>query len=78
MPTRTQVVGHLLGGAAIVETVFAWPGLGKFVVDSIYDRDYPVIQGFVLFTGTVFLLVNLVVDLVYVRLDPKVRLEGAA
>ena len=69
--------GHLLGGAAIVETVFAWPGLGKFVVDSIYDRDYPVIQGFVLFTGTVFLLVNLVVDLLYVRLDPKVRLEGA-
>ena len=46
--------------------------------DSIYDRDYPVIQGFVLFTGTVFLLVNLVVDLLYVRLDPKVRLEGAA
>ena len=69
--------GHLLGGAAIVETVFAWPGLGKFVVDSIYDRDYPVIQGFVLFTGTVFLLVNLAVDLLYVRLDPKVRLAGA-
>jgi peptide/nickel transport system permease protein len=68
--------GHLLAGAVIVETVFAWPGLGKFVVDSIYDRDYPVIQGFVLFTGTVFLAVNLLVDLLYARLDPKVRLAG--
>jgi peptide/nickel transport system permease protein len=68
--------GHLLAGAVIVETVFAWPGIGKFVVDSIYDRDYPVIQGFVLFTGTVFLAVNLLVDLLYARLDPKVRLAG--
>lgn len=68
--------GQLLGGAVIVETVFAWPGIGKYVVDSIYDRDYPVIQGFVLFTGTVFLLVNLAVDLLYVRIDPRVRLAG--
>ena len=66
--------GHLVAGAAIVETVFAWPGLGKHVIDSIYDRDYPTIQGFVLFTGTVFVLVNLAVDLLYVWLDPKVRL----
>ncbi len=68
--------GSLLAGAVIVETVFAWPGLGKFVVDSIYDRDYPVIQGFVVFTGTVFVLVNLLVDLLYVRLDPRVRIRG--
>jgi peptide/nickel transport system permease protein len=68
--------GHLLAGAVIVETVFAWPGLGKFVVDSIYDRDYPVIQGFVVFTGTVFVLVNLLVDLLYVRIDPRVRIRG--
>lgn len=66
--------GHLVAGAAIIETVFAWPGLGKHVIDSIYDRDYPVIQGFVLFTGTVFVTVNLVVDLLYVWLDPRVRL----
>ena len=68
--------GHLLGGAAIVETVFAWPGIGKYVVDSIYDRDYPTIQGFVLFMGTVFVLLNLLVDVSYVWLDPRVRLGG--
>lgn len=66
--------GHLLGGAVIVETVFAWPGVGKLVVDSIFDRDYPLIQGYVLFMGTVFVLINLVVDLLYVWLDPRVRL----
>jgi peptide/nickel transport system permease protein len=68
--------GHLLAGAVIVETVFAWPGIGKYVVDSIYDRDYPTIQGFVLFMGTVFVLLNLAVDLSYVWLDPRVRLGG--
>jgi peptide/nickel transport system permease protein len=66
----------LLGGAVIVETIFAWPGIGKYVVDSIFSRDYPTIQGFVLFTGTVVLLVNLAVDVSYVWLDPRVRLGG--
>jgi peptide/nickel transport system permease protein len=66
----------LLGGAVIVETIFAWPGVGKFVLDSIFDRDYPVIQGFVVFMGTAFLLVNLLVDLSYGLLDPRVRLGG--
>ena len=64
----------LLGGAVIVETIFAWPGIGKFVLDSIFDRDYPVIQGFVVFMGTVFILVNLIVDLSYAWLDPRLRL----
>lgn len=64
----------LLGGAVIVETIFAWPGIGKFVLDSIFDRDYPVIQGFVVFMGTVFLLVNLAVDLSYAWIDPRIRL----
>ncbi|MDQ3980864.1 MAG: ABC transporter permease [Actinomycetota bacterium] len=68
--------GHLVAGAAIIETVFAWPGLGKHVIDSIYDRDYPTIQGFVLFTGTVFVAINLIVDLLYVWLDPRVRLAA--
>ncbi|MPZ66454.1 MAG: ABC transporter permease subunit [Pseudonocardiaceae bacterium] len=63
-------------GTAIVETVFAWPGVGKFVVDSIFARDYAVIQGFVVFAGTVFVVVNLLVDLLYVRLDPRVRLSA--
>jgi len=64
----------LLGGAVIVETIFAWPGIGQYVVLSIFHRDYPVIQGFVLFTGTVVLLINLAVDVSYVWLDPRVRL----
>jgi peptide/nickel transport system permease protein len=65
----------LLGGAVIVETIFAWPGIGKFVLDSIFDRDYPVIQGFVVFMGTVFLLINLLVDVSYAWLDPRIRLN---
>lgn len=68
----------LLGGAVIVETIFAWPGIGKYVVDSISARDYPTIQGFVLFAGTLVLLINLAVDLLYVALDPRVRLGGRA
>lgn len=63
-------------GVVIVETVFGWPGVGKFVVDSIFDRDYPVIQGFVVFTGTVFVLINLLVDVIHLRLDPRVRLAA--
>lgn len=66
--------GSLLGGAVIIETIFAWPGLGKHIVDSIYDRDYPSIQGFVLFIGTAFVVINLVIDVLYVWLDPRVRL----
>ena len=66
----------LLGGAVIVETIFAWPGIGKYVVDSISARDYPTIQGFVLFAGTIVLFINLAVDLAYVWLDPRVRLGG--
>lgn len=69
-------VGQLLAGAVIVETIFAWPGIGGFLVDSIYERDYPVIQGFVLFTGTAFVLVNFLVDLSYRWLDPRVRLQA--
>lgn len=68
--------GRLLGGAVIVETVFARPGIGKLVVDSIHDRDYPLIQGFVLLMGTIFLLANLAVDLSYTGLDPRMRLTG--
>lgn len=68
--------GRLLGGAVIVETVFARPGIGRLVVDSIHDRDYPLIQGFVLLMGTIFLLANLAVDLSYARLDPRMRLTG--
>jgi peptide/nickel transport system permease protein len=66
----------MLGGAVIVETIFSWPGIGKLVVDAIFDRDYPMIQGFVLFMGTAFLVINLVVDLGYGLIDPRIRLAG--
>ncbi|HVL28962.1 MAG TPA: nickel ABC transporter permease [Acidimicrobiales bacterium] len=69
-------VGHLLGGSLIVEWVFAWPGMGELAVSAIHDRDYPLVQGFVLFAAAVYLLVNLLVDLSYARLDPRVRVEG--
>ncbi|MGH9077277.1 MAG: ABC transporter permease [Acidimicrobiales bacterium] len=72
------VLGGLLGGAVVIETVFSWPGVGFEVTQAIHYRDYPVVQGFVLFTGTVFVLVNLAVDLSYRRLDPRIRLGGRA
>jgi peptide/nickel transport system permease protein len=64
---------HLLSGVVIVEKVFAWPGIGRFLIDSINARDYPVIQGFVLIIALFFALANLVVDLVYALLDPRIR-----
>jgi peptide/nickel transport system permease protein len=66
-------LGHLLGGAVIVETIFGWPGIGKYVVDSIFLRDYPVIQGVVLYMAVIFLLVNLAVDISYRWLDPRLH-----
>ncbi len=79
LPTVTVAAtsfGRMLGGAAIVEVIFAWPGIGKYVVDAIYARDYPVIQGFVLWMGATFVLVNLATDLLYRRIDPRIRLGG--
>lgn len=70
-------LGHLLGGAVIVETIFAWPGIGKLLVDSIVARDIPMIQGGAVFMAVVFSLVNLLVDLSYRFLDPRVRYEGS-
>lgn len=67
------VLAALLGGAVVVETVFAVPGLGRLVITSIARRDYPVIQGAVLIVTTVYVLVNLVVDLLYVAVDPRIR-----
>jgi len=70
-------LGHLLGGAVIVETIFAWPGIGKLLVDSIDARDIPMIQGGAVFMAVVFSVVNLLVDLSYRFLDPRVRYEGS-
>jgi peptide/nickel transport system permease protein len=74
-PTLTLVgltLGHLLGGIAVIETVFTLPGLGRLMVDSILARDYPVVQGCLLFTATIYIAVNLVVDLCYPLFDPRV------
>lgn len=70
------IFAGFITGTVIIEIVFSWPGIGKFVVDSIFNRDYAVIQGFVVFTGTLFILLNLAVDLLYVQLDPRVRLTA--
>ncbi|MDQ3980646.1 MAG: ABC transporter permease [Actinomycetota bacterium] len=70
------ILAGFVTGTVIVETVFAWPGVGQYVVDAVFSRDYPVVTGFVVFTGTVFVVVNLAVDLFYTRLDPRVRLGG--
>ncbi len=66
-------VGSLLGGAILTETIFAWPGIGRLVVDAIFARDYPVVQGAVLVIAVVFVVVNLIVDLSYAALDPRIR-----
>ncbi len=65
--------GSLLGGAVVTETVFAWPGLGALTVAAINARDYQVVQGVVLLLGTVFILLNLLVDIAYAALDPRIR-----
>ncbi|WP_038047634.1 nickel ABC transporter permease [Thermus caliditerrae] len=67
--------GSLLAGAVITETIFAWPGLGQLLVGSILARDYPVVQGAVLLVATSFILVNLLVDLLYAWIDPRVRYD---
>jgi peptide/nickel transport system permease protein len=69
------VLGNLLGGIAVVETVFTIPGLGRLLVDSIFARDYPVIQGCMLFVAFTYVLVNLVVDLCYPVFDPRVAAQ---
>lgn len=64
--------GTLLGGAVLTETVFSWPGIGRLMVDSILARDYPVVQGAVLLLAGFFVLINLVVDVIYAFLDPRI------
>ena len=77
-PTLTLVglsLGHLMGGIAVIETVFTLPGLGRLLVDSILSRDYPVVQGCLLFTAVVYVIVNLIVDLCYPLFDPRVTVQ---
>lgn len=69
-------IGSLLGGTAIVESIFMWNGVGKMAVDAITMRDYPVIQAYVIWMAVIYVCVNLVTDIVYHYLDPRIRLEN--
>jgi len=66
-------IGVLLGGAVITESVFAWPGIGKLVVDSIFRRDFPVVQTVLILSATIFIVINFLVDMTYTVLDPRIK-----
>jgi peptide/nickel transport system permease protein len=68
-------VGYLLGGVIVAEVVFAFPGIGELALTALKSRDYPLIQGITIVTASTFVMVNLVIDLLYVRIDPRIRLE---
>jgi peptide/nickel transport system permease protein len=76
LPTITVIglqAGLLMGGAIITETIFSWPGIGLYTYTSISSRDYASIQGVVLYAALLFVLINLIVDILYAILDPRVR-----
>jgi ABC-type dipeptide/oligopeptide/nickel transport system permease component len=68
--------GSYLSGSVLTESIFGWPGLGRFIVQGILKRDFPVIQGAVLFMAVTFVLVNLIIDISYGLIDPRIRVEG--
>ena len=80
IPTITMLglqLGVLLGGAVVTETIFSRPGLGRLAVDAITSRDFPLIQGVVLFAAVTYVLVNLIVDVLYAAIDPRIRYNGS-
>ena len=68
--------GTLIAFATVTESVFAWPGVGKLVIDAIVNLDRPIVVAYLLFVVTLFLILNLIVDIIYAALDPRVRLQG--
>ena len=74
--TLGMVFGFMLGSSVVIEKVFAWPGVGSYAIDALTASDYAPIQGFVLAMGVLFVLLNLVVDVLYTLIDPRVSLEG--
>ena len=76
MTLNALELGSLLGGAVITESVFGWPGMGRLTVLAIRDWDYPVVQAGVALIAMTYVLANLFVDLLYLALDPRIRLEG--
>ncbi|WP_459478929.1 nickel ABC transporter permease [Clostridium saccharoperbutylacetonicum] len=81
VPIITQLglsFGILLGGAVIIETIFSWPGVGKLAIEAIFTRDYPLIQGYVVWMTIIYMLINMLVDISYYFLDPRMRSEKGA
>lgn len=76
MTLLTLSIGSLLGGTAIIESIFMWDGVGKLAVDAINMRDYPLIQAYVMWMAIIYVVVNLIADLLYHHLDPRIRLGG--
>lgn len=69
-------IGEILGGAVVAEVVFSWPGVGRYAVSALYNRDFPVMQCFVLMMTVIFVLCNLLADILYAAIDPRIRLEN--
>ena len=67
-------IGIYLGGSIVTETVFSWPGLGRYMIDAIYSNDYPVVQGAVLIYAFVIVMVSLIVDISYALIDPRIKI----
>jgi peptide/nickel transport system permease protein len=81
LPTLTAgglVLGEFLAGSVLIERVFNWPGVGSLVFDAIVKQDYAVVQTFILLSAVMFVLVNLIVDLLYAVIDPRVRIRSVA
>jgi peptide/nickel transport system permease protein len=74
--TLGMVFGFMLGGSVIVEKVFGWPGIGSYAIDALTASDYAPVQGFVLTMGVLFVFVNLLVDLLYLVVDPRVSVDA--
>jgi peptide/nickel transport system permease protein len=71
-------MGALMGGAVVTEQIFVLPGFGRLIVEAVFTRDYPVVQGVVLLTASSYVLINLLVDVSYTVLNPRIRIRGAA
>jgi peptide/nickel transport system permease protein len=66
-------ISRLLMGAVIAETIFSWPGVGKLALDAVFSRDFPIIQAVVLFSAVIFCTMNIIVDIIYAYIDPRIR-----
>jgi len=69
------LLSYLLSGAVVVETIFSWPGLGRLAMQSVFARDYPVVQVLVILSSFIFITINLLVDIIYVLIDPRISYQ---